>query len=128
MKFRIALISLSLPLLALAAGPAASSVDAAAMNKSVDPCVDFYQYACGNWVKSNPLPADRSRWGRFGELQDRNEKVELDIIQGASVVRPRRSAIDQKIGDAFAACMDTQAINRRGLAPVKPDPRRHQHR
>ena len=120
MKSRIVLFTLSLPLLALAADPAAGGVDAAAMNKTVDPCVDFYQYACGNWIKANPLPADRSRWGRFGELQDRNERVELDMIQGAAVTRAGRSPIDQKTGDAYSACMDTEAINRRGIAPLKP--------
>jgi predicted metalloendopeptidase len=116
MRLRIILFCV-LPL----AGAAASGVDTSAMSPAVDPCVDFYQYACGNWIAKNPLPADRSRWGRFTELSERTQKILLDLVQGAAVPKPGRSTLEQKIGDYFASCMDTAAIARKGIAPVKAE-------
>src|SRR5580698_550775 len=112
-----------MPMFAIAQRPApgpASSVDKSAMNASVDPCTDFYQYACGNWNASHPLPADRARFGRFNELQDHNERVELDILQGAAATKDR-AGLEQMIGDFYASCMNTAAIASKGIAPLKPE-------
>jgi putative endopeptidase len=95
--------------------------DASLMDKSVDPCTDFYQYACGTWIKNNPIPPDQSRWGRFTQLEERNLAILREILEEAAKGGAQRDAIAQKIGDYFAACMDEAAIERKGLAPIQPE-------
>jgi len=95
--------------------------DINAIDKTANPCVDFYQYACGTWIKNNPIPADQSRWGRFTELEERNREVLHQILEEAAKPDAKRDAITQKIGDYYAACMDVPAIDRKGLTPLQPE-------
>ena len=96
------------------------SFDASALDKSVDPCVDFYQYSCGGWLKSNPIPPDQASWGRFNELAERNRMELRGILENAAKAS-NRDANEQKIGDYYASCMDEDAINRKGIAALKPE-------
>jgi endothelin-converting enzyme/putative endopeptidase len=95
--------------------------DPSAMDRSVQPCDDFYQFACGTWVKNNPVPADRSRYGRFDELTERNQATLRSILDGVSKPDPKRNAVDQKIGDYYATCMDDAGIEKKGAAALKPE-------
>jgi len=104
-----------------ASKPNALRFDINAIDKSADPCVDFYQYACGTWVKNNPIPADQSRWGRFSELQERNRAVLHDILEAAAMNDPNRDPIARQIGDYYAACMDEKGIDARGLSAIQPE-------
>jgi putative endopeptidase len=97
------------------------SYDLSAMDKSVDPCEDFYQYACGTWRKNNPLPSDQSRWGRFNELGDYNRQFLHNILEKASANDPKRTPVMQKIGDMYQSCMDEATVNAQGSAPLKPE-------
>ncbi len=95
--------------------------DPGAIDKNVDPCTDFYQYACGNWLKANEIPADQAVWGRFTELLERNNAVLREILEKRMAATPGRDAIDQKIGDYYAACMDERAIEAKGTESVRPE-------
>src|SRR6266700_3902578 len=89
---------------------------------SIDPCENFYRFSCNGWFKKNPLPPDQTSYGRFIELAEVNRLHLKEILETASKSDPEsRSANEQKIGDEYARCMDTEAINKAGLTPLKPE-------
>jgi predicted metalloendopeptidase len=91
------------------------------IDKTVDPCTDFYQYACGNWIKNTEIPADQSSWVSFNELDERNQYTMRDILDKAAVASQARDAITQKIGDFYSTCMDEKAADAKGSEPLKPE-------
>src|SRR5216684_4169296 len=114
-KFLAMTLFFSCLAVALSAGAAGQlqaknpGVDVSAIDRSADPCVDFYQFSCGSWLKNNPIPADQAAWGRFNELAERNRAILHDILENAA--KPgRRTPNQQKIGDYYLACMNETAI------------------
>jgi putative endopeptidase len=116
---------LLVPILAMSAlaqaGPGSITAN---MDMTANPCVDFYQYACGTWLANNPIPADQSLWGTRSQLTDRNRALLREILEKASVNDPKRSPVEQKIGDFYASCMDEAAIENLGAKPLEPELKR----
>ena len=95
------------------------SLDLSAIDKTADPCEDFYQYACGNWVKDNPVPADQTRWARsFSLLGERNRYLLWQLLDQAA--KAPKTPLERKYGDYFASCMNTSQIESKGLTPLEP--------
>jgi endothelin-converting enzyme/putative endopeptidase len=116
---------LLVPLLAISAAAQQGTAPITAnMDMTANPCIDFYQYACGTWMADNPIPADQSSWDTFNVLADRNRAVLRGILDKAAVGDPKRSPVEQKIGDFYGSCMDEPAIDKLGLAPLEPELKR----
>lgn len=92
------------------------------MDKSVDPSNDFYHFATGTWLKQNPVPADKSRWAGFDELQQRNWFLIHDLLNNAEPIHSAPATSPQrKVGDFFASAMNTNRINALGFKPLTRD-------
>ena len=138
-RVRIALtvlISAPLPLLYVAQGLAQSAAapaappqthyvpapafDTASIDAKADPCNDFYKFACGNFAANHPIPADQTGVDQFYQLYNVNTQELNGILQKFAAPSPDRTPNEQKIGDDYAACMNTDLIEQKGLAPIQP--------
>ena len=96
-----------------------SSFDLNAIDRNIDPCVNFYQFACGNWMANNPIPPDQSRWGRSTGLLERNLEILHDILEKAAAPSKSRTVNTRKIGDYYSSCMDEALIEKKGMTALK---------
>jgi len=93
--------------------------DTANLDKTCKPCDDFYQFAMGGWMKSNPIPPEYSTWGTFTQLADKNQQNLRQILQDAENAKASAGSNEQKIGDFYASCMDITAIDAAGTKPLE---------
>ncbi|MBC7448605.1 MAG: M13 family metallopeptidase, partial [Hymenobacteraceae bacterium] len=96
-------------------------ITTANFDTSVDPCTDFFQYANGSWIKNNPIPGAEVRWGAFNELADRNNAILRNLLETAAKTPGAAGTNQQKVGDYFAAGMDTMSIEKAGLQPLQAE-------
>ena len=98
--------------------PYTPGLDIQALDTAADPCVDFYQYACGGWMKNNPIPADQANWDVYSKLAEDNQKFLHGMLTELASGGSERTITQQKAGDYFAACMDEGAVEQRGMTPL----------
>jgi putative endopeptidase len=101
--------------------PKLEHFDPSLVDKSLDPCQDFYQYACSKWNAANPIPADQVAWGTGSGLQYWNENILREAMEKAAAQTSNRTDYEQKIGDYWAACMDESGIETAGTRDLKPE-------
>ncbi|HVZ22530.1 MAG TPA: M13 family metallopeptidase, partial [Vicinamibacterales bacterium] len=98
-----------------------SGIELNSLDRSVNPCDDFYQFACGGWTAAHPAPPDQPRYGRFEDLQNRNNEILHDILDEAAKPSSASNPDLKKIGDYYASCMDETTLDAKGLQPLEPD-------
>lgn len=99
----------------------AGVVDEAALDRATDPCQDFFQFACGGWIKATPIPPDRPLWSRsFSEILERNQVVLRGLLEKDAAGQPAGGPDSGKLGDFYASCMDEAKVEAAGAAPLRP--------
>jgi len=101
--------------------PYSPSLDVSSMDRTVDPCVDLYKFSCGGWQAKNPIPPDQTSWSVYAKLYEDNLTFLRAMLEEAAKPDPQRNAVTQKIGDFYAACMDEEAVEKRGAASIQPE-------
>jgi len=97
-----------------------SGIDLSAIDQTAAPCDNFYQYACGGWLKANPIPPEEAAWGRFDVLQENNQKTLRSILEDAAA-HPTSSPVAQQVGGFYQSCMNEGAIESLGATPLRPE-------
>src|SRR5579863_5643433 len=85
------------------------ALDVTSMDQSIDPCVDFFQYSCGGWIKRNPIPPDQSSWDTYSKMQDENRSSLRGILEEAAATADASNVSRKKIGDYYASCIDEKS-------------------
>ena len=101
----------------LTAMPYEPSLDVTSLDRTVDPCVDFYKFSCGGWMKNNPIPADQASWDVYSKLTNDNQQFLWGILEEDAAAKGR-TPVQQKVGDYFESCMNTAAIDAKGMQPM----------
>jgi putative endopeptidase len=101
-----------------------SGIDLASFDKRVRPQDDFYRFAGGGWLASNPLPADRSAFGSFDRLQDQAEAEVKAVVEAAALAKAAAGTPTQKIGDLYSSFMDTTRLAALGASPLAAELKR----
>lgn len=110
----------SLSMMSMGQEPQKSGISLSDLNKSVSPGEDFYQFACGGWIKNNPLPAAYSRYGSFDRLAENNIKQINGILSELLTADYKQGTVERKLSDLYKSAMDSVRRNRDGVEPLMP--------